>query len=299
MADTTHTQLTNIAANVRHFLWNDDYIELLAHRLNLQNVRTLVDIGTGLGYLSGLFALYMRAGSTVHGYDHNPDVIRQAQARADARPFSVNFKFEVADAHHLPLEDDKADLAVCQHVLTHLADPAAVLKEMCRIVRPGGRVVAFEPNSIIQSLVLDSVADDYDLETRLRQVRYQYYYEHGKQLLGHGDDSIGDHLPRLFLEAGLKNVEVRLSDKAAALVPPYDTEEKQARAHELLTWLDQYQANRAFIHECFLKGGGSEAEFEEFSRWELEQNERMCDQIRREAFVHPGGIMTYIVVGQK
>lgn len=294
----TDETLSNISTNVRHFMWNDDYIELLSHKLDLQKVRSLVDIGSGSGLLSGIFGIYMRAGATVHGFDLDQSAVEAAQERARLNPFSVNFDFQVADAHALPMADDSADLAICHHVLVHVADPQAIIKEMIRVVRPGGKVVAFEPNSIIQALTLDSVADDYSLAQRLDMVRYQYYYEHGKTLLGHGDDSIGDHLPRLFLEAGLTEIEVRLSDKAGALVPPYDTEEKQVRVRELLGWLETYEKNREFIRECFLKGGGTVEEFEAFSAWELEQNARVREQIENETFIHPGGMMTYIVIGK-
>ncbi|MFP5501952.1 MAG: class I SAM-dependent methyltransferase [Candidatus Sericytochromatia bacterium] len=301
MADiqpSTDQTLSNISTNVRHFMWNDDYIELLAHKLDLQKVRTLVDIGSGSGLLSGIFAIYMRAGATVHGFDLDEAAVQQAQERVRQNPYSVNFEFEVADAHALPMEDDSADLAICHHVLVHVADPAAILKEMIRVVRPGGKVVVFEPNTIVQALVLNSVEDDYSLAQRLDLVRYQYYYERGKTLLGEGDDSIGDHLPRLFLEAGLTEIEVRLSDKAGALVPPYDSREKQARVSELLSWLDAYEQNRDFIRTCFLKGGGTAEEFDRFSAWEIEQNERVRQQIADETFIHPCGMLTYIVMGR-
>lgn len=296
---SSQSQLSTVSTNVRHFLWNDDYIELLSHKLNLQRVRTLVDIGSGLGYLSGLFAIYMPAGAKVLGYDRDAEAIRQAQALADQNPYSVNFKFEVADAHHLPLPDGAADLAICQHLMVFIPDAQAVVNEMKRIVKPGGKVVAFEPNSLVQSLVLDTVSSTYTLEERLMQVRCQAYYERGKRQLKNGDDSVGDRLPQLFLDAGLKDIEVRLSDKAAALVPPYDTDEKRARVQELMTWLDSYEQNREYIRACFLKGGGSEDEFSAFEAWERRENERVRALVEQEKFVHPGGMMTYIVIGTK
>jgi hypothetical protein len=91
--------LTNIPTNVRHFMWNDDYIELLSQKLNLQMVKKLVDIGSGLGGLPGLFGLYMKPGSTVYGYDLDPEAVRQAQAFASAHPYSVKFEFAVASGH--------------------------------------------------------------------------------------------------------------------------------------------------------------------------------------------------------
>jgi SAM-dependent methyltransferase len=197
------------------------------------------------------------------------------------------------------LADGAADLAICQHLMVFIPDAQAVICEMARIVKPGGKVVAFEPNSLVQSLVLDTVSSTYTLEERLMQVRCQAYYERGKRQLKGGDDSVGDRLPQLFLDAGLTDIEVRLSDKASALVPPYDTDEKRARVHELASWLDSYEQNRDYIRECFLKGGGSEAEFAEFEAMEKRENERVRALLEQEKFVHPGGMMTYIVIGTK
>jgi SAM-dependent methyltransferase len=302
MSDTqasVDAQLSNNPANVRHFMWNDDYIELLSHKLELAQVKTLVEIGSGLGYLAGLFGLYMKAGSTVRGFDPDPAVVAEAHDRASARPFSVDFRFERADAHALPMADASADLVISHHVLQNLPDAPAAVAEMVRVVRPGGRVVAFEPNSLVQALVLDSDTCRYPIEDRLRLVRYQLYYEAGKRRRGRGDDSIGDRLPTLLRDAGLRDVEVRLSDKAGALIPPYDTEEKRARVAELLGWRATFEQNADFIRECFLAGGGTPDEWEAYKGWELAQGERIVQGIADGTYVHPGGMLTYIVIGTK
>lgn len=292
-------QLSNNPANVRHFMWNDDYIELLSHRLELAQVKKLVEIGSGLGYLAGLFGLYMKPGSTVRGFDPDPAVVAEARERAAERPYTVNFAFERADAHALPVEDGAADLVISHHVLTNVPDARAAVAEMVRAVRPGGRVVAFEPNSMVQSLVLGQDTAQYGLEERLRLVRYQLLYEAGKKALGHGDDSVGDCLPALFTQAGLTQIEVRISDKAGALVPPYDTEEKRARAQELLGWRATFEENADFIRECFLAGGGSQADWEAYAAWELDQAARIAKGVEAGTYLHPGGLLTYIVIGTK
>lgn len=302
MSDTQQTRpdvATNIPTHIRHFTWNDDYIELLSHKLGLQTVKTLVDIGSGLGGLPGLFGLYMKPGARVIGYDLDPEAVRQAQAIASAHPYSVRFQFEVADAHALPLADGEADLVISQHVLAHVRDPQRVLAEMCRVVRPGGRVVAFEPNSLAQSLVFDCVDETLSLEERLKVVRYQAYYEAGKRARGDGDDSIGDRLPGLFHATGLTNIEVRLADKSAALVPPYDTPEKRARVEQLLAWPAQFERERDRIQACFLAGGGTDAEFEAFSAWELSQHGKLRARIEEGTYINPGGQLTYIVIATK
>lgn len=285
--------------HVRHFAWNDDYIELLAHKLGLQSVTLLVDVGSGLGGLPGLFGLYMKPKSRVLGFDLDAATVEGARAHAAARPYSVSFEFAVADPHALPVPDGAADLAVCQHVLAQVRDPEQVLAELCRLVRSGGHVVAFEPNGRVQSLVADSVDAELPLDDRLQAVRYQLVYEAGKRARQEGDDSVGDRLPKLFREAGLVDIEVRLSDKSAALVPPYDTPEKRARVEELRAWPIRFEAQRDLHQARFLAGGGTETEFEAYARLELAQHERICEQLDAGTFVHPGGLLTYIVIARK
>jgi SAM-dependent methyltransferase len=53
---------------------------------------------------------------------------------------------EQGDAYHLPYPDGAFDAAHCERLLMHLEDPVAALREMRRVVRPGGRVVVTEPD---------------------------------------------------------------------------------------------------------------------------------------------------------
>src|SRR5207302_1676005 len=98
-------------------------------------------------------------------------------------------EFSLGDAGHLPLANGAFDGCRAERLLMHLRDPAAALAELCRVARPGGRVVVAEVDS--GSRVLD--APD-------RAVT--------RKILDHYCDSlpngwIGRQLPRLFRQAGL------------------------------------------------------------------------------------------------
>jgi ubiquinone/menaquinone biosynthesis C-methylase UbiE len=91
----------------------------------------LLDAGAGTGAVS---AAATAAGARVLATDVAVDMLRFNGAR---RPKAV-----AADILALPLRDGCVDVAATAFVLNHLADPAAALRELGRVVRRGGAVLA-------------------------------------------------------------------------------------------------------------------------------------------------------------
>lgn len=99
---------------------------------------SLLDIGCGPGTITVEFADRLAPG-TVVGLDASAEVIAQAAALGSDRP---SLEFVVGDAYALPFDDDSFDIAHAHQTLQHVADPVAVLREMRRVVKPGGLVAA-------------------------------------------------------------------------------------------------------------------------------------------------------------
>ncbi|GLW54493.1 hypothetical protein Kpho01_25040 [Kitasatospora phosalacinea] len=70
-------------------------------------------------------------------------MVRRAAERAAGLPRTAVLR---ADVHRLPLADADTDRIRTDRLLQHLADPAAALAEARRVLRPGGRLVAAEPD---------------------------------------------------------------------------------------------------------------------------------------------------------
>jgi len=99
-----------------------------------------LDVCSGTGDLC--FAL-QRAGAVMVGADFCAPMLQHTHQKGrglgDARP-----EFVAADAMSLPFEDDRFGFATVAFGIRNVADPVAGLREMARVVRPGGRVVVLE-----------------------------------------------------------------------------------------------------------------------------------------------------------
>jgi ubiquinone/menaquinone biosynthesis C-methylase UbiE len=112
----------------------EDAVERLAlrHLLPLGGER-LIDVGAGYGRLANLYQGYRQ---TIL-LDYSPNLLRDARARlAPNPPLTVAASF-----YDIPLADGACDTVVMVRVLHHAADPPAALRELRRILRPGGMLV--------------------------------------------------------------------------------------------------------------------------------------------------------------
>jgi ubiquinone/menaquinone biosynthesis C-methylase UbiE len=101
----------------------------------------LLDVGCGPGTITLDLASRVAPGRVV-GIDASADVIGEARRRATAEGAGSGVSFEVGDLYELRFEDDTFDLVHAHQVLQHLTDPVAALRELRRVVRPGGVVAA-------------------------------------------------------------------------------------------------------------------------------------------------------------
>lgn len=105
------------------------FLEWATEHLDIRPGMTVVDVGGGRGIYH---ALFKRRGAKIIGIDRSIGMAREAGAGC----LSV-----VGDAQALPLPDAICERAVCNHVLYHVPDQRLAMRELRRIVRPGGRVV--------------------------------------------------------------------------------------------------------------------------------------------------------------
>ncbi len=106
----------------------------------------VLDVACGTGVITRAAAASVGASGAVTGVDVAPDMIDVAKSAIPAD--GVPVEWHVADAAALPLPDAAYDVVVCQMGLMFMEDQPAALREMRRVLAPGGRIVVNTPGSI-------------------------------------------------------------------------------------------------------------------------------------------------------
>jgi ubiquinone/menaquinone biosynthesis C-methylase UbiE len=115
--------------------------EVAIRKAYLHPDMTVADVGAGTGFVAAGLAPLVRH---VHILDGSPEMI--AVAKKNLTHFG-NVEFHVADGQALPLPDASLDAVFANMYLHHCPDPLAAIREMARLLRPGGRMVITEMDS--------------------------------------------------------------------------------------------------------------------------------------------------------
>jgi SAM-dependent methyltransferase len=121
------------------YLWRSGQerrLALVRRRVTLEGARVL-DVGCGIGaYVRRIQEL----SPAVCGVDIDEQRVRRGSSTVP--------NLMLAAAEHLPFLDDSFDAVLLNEVIEHVNDDAATVREACRVVKAGGKVVIFAPNRL-------------------------------------------------------------------------------------------------------------------------------------------------------
>ncbi len=99
----------------------------------------VVDVGSGAGFDSFIAAGQVGSGGRVVGVDMTPEMLDKSRATAKLLEFA-HVEFRDGLAEQLPVDDAWADAVISNGVINLCADKKAVLEEIRRVLKPGGRL---------------------------------------------------------------------------------------------------------------------------------------------------------------
>ena len=156
---------------------------------------SVLDVGSGPGTITVDLASRVAPGPVL-GIDQSESVNAEATALA-AREGVANVMFAVGDVYAIDAPDDSFDLVHAHQVLQHVPDPVGALREMRRVVKPGGIVAARDTDYPAWSWFPRPAGMDLWHEVYLRLAR-----DNG------GEPGAGPRLKSWALEAGFTDVEL-------------------------------------------------------------------------------------------
>src|SRR5437899_7569245 len=109
----------------------------LVSRIDAGPGDTVLDVATGTGAVAR--ELLRQKGCTVVGLDQSPEMLAEARRRLPKEVQLVE-----ASAEQLPFPDASFDALTFTYLLRYVSDPGATLRELARVVRPGGAVAGLE-----------------------------------------------------------------------------------------------------------------------------------------------------------
>jgi len=133
-----YDKMNHIMSGRRDIAWRKFAISRIP-----QGAHQVIDIATGTGDLA-LDTVRRRPEIHVHGIDFTPAMLELAQAKCRAKNLTGKIDFLEGDAMHLEFDDNSFDCSTIAFGMRNIPDRLGAIKEMRRVVRPGGKVLVLE-----------------------------------------------------------------------------------------------------------------------------------------------------------
>lgn len=118
--------------------------ETYLDRMGLAPNARVLDCGCGTGVVSRALARRDGFAGEVVGVDFSAALIEAAQRLAGDEGLGDRIEFRIGDSHALEDPDESYDCVIAHTLISHVVDPAKMIREASRVVRPAGTVAVFD-----------------------------------------------------------------------------------------------------------------------------------------------------------
>jgi SAM-dependent methyltransferase len=204
----------------------------------------VLEIGCGLGTDGAQFA---KAGADYTGIDLTQAAIDLAKRRFELDQLPGNFR--VADAERLDFPDNTFDLVYSHGVLHHTPNIAAAVREIHRVLRPGGRaiVMLYHRNSYNYRINISLLR-----RTGVHLLRWNAGVKLVHLLTGEPEDSLREHARRLQVQPEYLNSEEFLSRNTDGAGNPLARVYSRSEARDLFKDFARVELRTYFLNKRWL-----------------------------------------------
>jgi demethylmenaquinone methyltransferase / 2-methoxy-6-polyprenyl-1,4-benzoquinol methylase len=114
----------------------------LVSRVEARPLDTVLDVATGTAAVA--LELARQKDCYVVGVDQSGEMLDVARQRVMLAGATAKIRLQEGDARSLPFEDGQFDAVTFTYLLRYVEDPAATLRELARVVKPGGTMAGLE-----------------------------------------------------------------------------------------------------------------------------------------------------------
>src|SRR3972149_1283094 len=130
---------------------------ILLRHAALQSGERVLDVACGTGIVARQAAPLVGPGGRVGAVDMNPAMLGVARARP--APSGATVTWREGNAMALPLPDGAFDVVLCQHGLQFVPDRAGAVREMRRVLAPGGRALVIVLQALARHPVFEALME--------------------------------------------------------------------------------------------------------------------------------------------
>jgi ubiquinone/menaquinone biosynthesis C-methylase UbiE len=200
-----------ILLDTYHAAWEKE-LERMLHRLPIEARAKGLDVGCGTGFFTRMLARRLSPEGLIIGVDTSHGLLKEAERHS--HPFSLPIQWKHGRIERLPFHNNAFDFSWCAQSLFSFPDPVKAVKEMARVVKPGGWIAVLE-NDTLHEIILPWPPE---VELAFRTAELQAFKDEAKKA---GKFYVARNLRTVFWEAGISDSRQRtfISDRHAPLGP--------------------------------------------------------------------------------
>lgn len=189
--------------HLRERWWDDSFTAFVKETVQPRAGKRILDVGCGTGTAEVHLARLRLTQVELVAVDLVTERVKEALIAA--RSHNIRAEFATADACALPFAAATFDSAFCVAVLQHIRDVGAAVRELARVTRPGGRIVAVEPDNSARYFYSSS-----DAGMRAYEAAGRFFASLARARGDVTDAAVGPKLPHLFAQNGITPLDVQL-----------------------------------------------------------------------------------------